>query len=45
MKTQTITMPTEEYVMLKKKAKIAEDALLQLKLSLEDLRHGRVSKF
>lgn len=45
MGTQTITITTEEYTTLKKKAKIADDAIVQLKLSLEDLRHGRFSKF
>ena len=45
MKQETITLPKEEYEKLKKKAEIADDALLQLKLSLEDLKHGRVSKF
>jgi len=45
MATETITIPKKEYNMLKKKAKIADHALVQLKLSLEDLRHGRVSKF
>ena len=42
---ETITITKEEYEKLKKKAEIADDALIQLKLSLEDLRHGRVSKF
>ena len=45
MDTATITIGREEYDLLKKKAKIADDALVQLKLSLEDIRHGRVSKF
>ncbi len=40
-----VSIPQDEYDMLKKKAKIADDAVVQLKLSLEDLRHGRVSKF
>lgn len=42
---ETITITKIEYERLKKKAEIADDALIQLKLSLEDLRHGRVSKF
>jgi hypothetical protein len=29
---------------MKKKTKIADDALVQLKMSLEDLRHKRVRK-
>lgn len=52
---ETITIPKNEYKRLKqdykrlkqleKKAEIADDAIIQLKLSLEDLRHKRVSKF
>lgn len=42
---ETVTIAREEYEKLKKKADIADDALVQLKLSLEDLRHKRVSKF
>ena len=42
---ETITISKEEYIKLKKKAEIADDAIIQLKLSLEDLKHGRVSKF
>ncbi|MBI1969622.1 hypothetical protein HYS48_02915 [Candidatus Woesearchaeota archaeon] len=45
MDADTVIIAREEYELLKKKAKIADDALVQLKLSLEDLRHGRVSKF
>jgi len=41
---QTITITKKEYDSLKRKAEIADDALVQLKLSLEDLRHGRVSR-
>lgn len=35
----------EECKILKRKTKIADDAIVQLGLSLNDLRHGRVSKF
>lgn len=45
MATDSVTIAREEYELLQRKAKIADDALVQLKLSLEDLRHGRVSKF
>lgn len=45
METETVVIPLEEYERLKMKAEIADDAVVQLKLSLEDLRHGRVSKF
>jgi len=40
-----VTISREEYVKLKKKEKIEDDALVQLSLSLEDLREGRVSEF
>lgn len=42
---ETITIPKVEYETLKKKAEIADDAIIQLGLSLEDLRHKRISKF
>ncbi|MBI2546570.1 hypothetical protein HYV81_05305 [Candidatus Woesearchaeota archaeon] len=45
MAQNTVTIPKEEYQRLKKKAKIADDALIQLQLSLEDIKHGRISKF
>lgn len=45
MDTASVTIGREEYELLQRKAKIADDALVQLKLSLEDLKHGRVSKF
>ena len=45
MEQETIIISKEEYKKLKKKAEIADDALIQLNLSLEDLRNGRVSKF
>ena len=45
MATESVTIPMEEYVSLKRKAKIADDALVQLKLSIQDLKKGRVSKF
>ena len=44
-KQELITIPKQEYENLKMKAKIADDAITQLNLSLGDLRHGRVSKF
>ena len=34
-----------KYEKIKKKVEIADDAVVQLKLSLEDLKQGRVSKF
>ncbi len=45
MMQDTIIITREEYYKLKLKAEIADDAMIQLKLSLEDLRHRRVSKF
>ena len=45
IETKNITIPRKVYYMLKKKAKIADDAIIQLKLSLEDLKQGKVSKF
>ena len=43
MKQEMIQITKDEYNTLKKKSKIADDAIVQLKLSLEDLRQGRVS--
>jgi hypothetical protein len=45
METQTVTIQRKEYNILIKKAEIADDAIVQLGLSLEDLREGRVSRF
>ena len=45
MSQELVTIPKEEYEKLKMKAELADDAIVQLKLGLEDLRHGRVSKF
>lgn len=40
-----VSIPKSEYELLRKKAEIADDAVIQLNLSLSDLRQGRVSKF
>jgi len=40
-----IKVSKEEYEMLKKKAELADDALVQLKIGLEDLKNGRVKEF
>ena len=40
-----VSIPRVEYELLLEKAKIADDALIQLKMGLEDLRCGRVSGF
>jgi len=39
---ETVTIPKEEYNSLKKKAELADDVLVQLKASFEDLKAGRV---
>jgi len=39
---ETITIPKAEYASLKKKAELADDVLVQLKASFEDLKAGRV---
>jgi len=41
---ETITIPKEEYASLKKKAELADDVLIQLKASFEDLKAGRVKQ-
>ena len=45
MKQEIITLSKEEYEKLKKKAEIADDAVVQLGLSLEALRAGKVKKY
>lgn len=44
MKTETITIPKEEYKQLKKKAEIADDIILQLESSLRDVETGRIKR-
>ena len=39
-----ISIPVEEYTMLKKKAEIANDVLLQLESCVKDLKTGRLKK-
>ncbi|MBI4210748.1 MAG: hypothetical protein HY544_04555 [Candidatus Diapherotrites archaeon] len=39
---QTITIPKQEYIMLKKKASLAEDLFIQLESSLRDAEAGRI---
>lgn len=41
---QTITIPKDEYDMLKKKEEIADDVILQLSQSLDDMKKGRIKK-
>ncbi len=45
MKMRQIMITKEEYNRLKSKEKIADDALIQLNLSLDDIKHGRITKF
>ncbi|MBN1502296.1 hypothetical protein JW930_02025 [Candidatus Woesearchaeota archaeon] len=44
MATESVTIPVEEYNMLKKKAEIADDILIQLDSSLKDLKAGRIKR-
>ena len=41
---ETITIPMDEYDMLKKKAEIADDIIYQLEMSLKDVESGKISK-
>jgi len=45
MESELITIRKDEYDALLKKAEIADDACVQLKLSFEDMRHGRIHRF
>lgn len=45
MKQELISVSKEEYEKLKKKAEIADDAVVQLGLSLEALKTGKVEKY
>jgi len=40
-----VLIKKSEYEVLKKKEKIADDALIQLKLSLEDIKNKRIIEF
>ncbi len=44
MKTDTITIPIEEYERLKKLEKIDHDLISQLTESLEDAKHGHIRR-
>ncbi|MBI1970137.1 hypothetical protein HYS47_00160 [Candidatus Woesearchaeota archaeon] len=44
MATETVSIPLDEYQLLKKKETIADDLLLQLESSLKDLKEGRVNR-
>ena len=42
--TTEISIPVEEYTMLKKKAEIADNIILQLDSSVKDLKAGKLKK-
>ena len=42
--TDWITIPVDEYDMLKKKQEIADDAIFQPSRSLGDIKKGRIRK-
>ena len=44
MRQRTITLQIEDYKKLKRKAELADNVLLQLESSLEDMRNGRVKR-
>ena len=45
MEQKIITINMEKYKKLVQKAKIADDTIVQLHLSLDDLKKGKVAKF
>ena len=45
MEQRMIKIDKEKYERLVIKAKIADDAIVQLHLSLEDLKRGKISRF
>jgi len=44
MATDTVCIPREDFILLKKKEAVADDLLLQLDASLKDLEMGRVRR-
>ena len=42
---ETVTIPKQEYKLLKKKAQVDDDLLKKLVEGLEDFRHGRFKVF
>lgn len=45
MNMETVTISKEEYLRLKKKAALADDVVVQLEKSFQDMRKGKVSKW
>ena len=41
---KTVTLSQEKYEALKKKEELADDMLLQVQASLEDVKHGRIRR-
>lgn len=41
---ETVSIPVEEYQVLKKKEAIADDILFQLEASLQDMEAGRIKR-
>lgn len=44
MTTESVCIPVKEYKVLKRKAAIADDIILQLESSLKDLEVGRIKR-
>jgi len=42
---ETVTISKKEYARLKKKAAIADDVVIQLEKSFEDMRKGNITKW
>ncbi len=45
MEQEMVTISKKEYRELKKKAALADDPVLQVIRSLDDIKHGRIVKF
>ncbi|MFH0876066.1 MAG: hypothetical protein V1859_09080 [archaeon] len=44
MTTESINIPLDEYNSLKKKAELADDLLVQLENSVNDLKSGKIKR-
>ena len=44
MATETVSISSDEYAMLKKKEAVADDLLLQLNSSLKNLESGKIKR-
>ena len=45
MSTETVTIPREEYIRLKKIEEVDQKLLNQFVRSLEDVKHGRIEEW